>query len=87
MARGQPLALTPTLRDLAGALVVGRMVTWTSSDSTVLRVGTNGTLVGASPREHHGDGKHRRRDGERCNHRHRVHLDRAKRQRHLRPDG
>lgn len=45
LARGQLLALKPTLRDSTGGAVIKPGVRWASADSTIVRVDTTGTLT------------------------------------------
>ena len=46
---GSTLPLTATLRNSAGAVLSGRRVEWSSSNSSIATVGTEGNVVGVSP--------------------------------------
>jgi hypothetical protein len=45
---GEAMALTSTLRDVAGTVLVGRSVQWTSSDPSIASVSSTGTVTATS---------------------------------------
>ena len=44
LRRGMTVTLTPTLKDPSGSPLTGRVITWTSSDSTIARVSSVGVV-------------------------------------------